>query len=1111
MKKMIICVLSLFMFLFHSGSVSAEENQSLQWSMPEVNVTFLGETVNVLDGILEMQSAIQEPIEFDVSSFEGYSVEPLFKVVQMKEGTVKEMVMSKERSFSFSADNLEPGWPLYLIVADSRDNQVIGVEQLGIRVRKNAILSKVPDDIGSEFGKGISVNMDYLLPGMELDVLPFLIPVTVKTYADGTIRIGIGTNSSDQEFWEKAANGEMPEGKLASDLKELFYGDPHNLDDISKPQSMGVVVMFSGWAEGNVNTTEPILGQMQLYIGTGFSIDGQYGIFTFNLALSGGATGKFDFHFEYVPEASDYHFNTDHVLAGVKGALEAYGGIGCSLASIGVYGAGSIEYQQEMYPDPKAEHLIIAGEFGLKAKLFGKVLACLKIVSGSHDLAEDMKKKVTMLGAELDSAEYRQYLLANNYGDTAGVLLKGGENMKWYGSDIEEPDVRNDWETEADFSHLLAMDIYPDSHVQLANTGSRALPEMTMVFLGSDSSRKEGNRALLKTGYYNISTQFVSDPVSINDDGTADFEPYLYENTEGSSWLVWKNALVELDEGMSFSDIAERTDIYFSEHGTGSSWSNQERVTDYGGSDIFAAGAKVCADENGSPAVYYYTNDVNDPAGLSGTHEVYVSRRKGMDNWEAEKITEINGSVNQLDSSYFGYDLCTAVSYESDDKAKIEVYRGNEKIFEKENASNGRFVRAGNSTVYFTWFENGRIYRRDTAGNEEPLTPESIIIPRDAYDISGNIGCSAIMITSVSAIDTHGDAFAYISYDGGISWSTSDLTRIGANAYVSHLAAAFTYESEPVILYSVQNYESNVDYSSEALLAKENPGLEVLLGEEDERFTDTTSDLYIKARAANSHLRLESGKALDTDTLLPGKPVRFSLQFRNTGLYEIEHADIYCNDEKVGEYNGKLGLWETAEVIAETTIPSDPQEILTYTFEIHSRKDGLADSRISVEVDPGYLEVKTWHSFRHGEEQIRYQIVNHGYLRKNARMLIRDESSDEVLDEWTVPYDAGEKRDGEYRARSGLFVTEGCGNVTLYVLLDDEEPGDEGISLNRIQSIVPLEEIYGQSYEELKNHEMIQKKQNSGNGIYIGLGAALIAAAGVLLYRRKKKDPQIKV
>ena len=162
-----------------------------------------------------------------------------------------------------------------------------------------------------------------------------------------------------------------------------------------------------------------------------------------------------------------------------------------------------------------------------------------------------------------------------------------------------------------------------------------------------------------------------------------------------------------------------------------------------------------------------------------------------------------------------------------------------------------------------------------------------------------------------------------------------------------------------------------------------------------------------------------------------------------------------------------------------------------------------------MEVDPGYLEVRTWHSFRHGEEQIRYQIVNHGYLRKNARMLIRDERRDAVLGEWTVPYDAGEKRDGEFRARSGLFVTEGCENVTLYVLLDGEVPGDEGISLNRIQSIVPLEEIYGQSYEELKNHEMMQKRQSSGNGIYIGLCAALIAAAGVLIYRRKK-NPQIK-
>ncbi len=1104
MKKLIICVLSLFLLMF-SSHVEAEDVGSLEWSIPEINVTFLEETVNVLDGILEMQSSIQEPVYFEVP-FEGHGVPPVFDVLQMKEDEVKEIGTFEESSFSFSADLLTPGWPVYLRIADGRDEEVIGVVPLGIRVRKNAFLSKVPDDLGADFGKGLSLNMDYLLPGMELDVLPFLIPVTYKTYADGTFRAGIGYNSTDEDFWIKAGSGEMPEGKLAEDLKALF-DDSHALDTKGKPQSMGVVVLFNGWAEGNVNSTEPVLGQMQLYIGTGFSIDAQYGIFTFNLSLSGGATGKFDFHYEYSPEDSEFHFNSDSVLAGLKGALEAYGGIGCSLASIGVYGAGSIEYQQEMYPDPDVEHLIVAGELGLKAKLFGKVLACLKIVAGSHDLAEDFKANITTLGAEMTSEEFKDYLLANDYGNTKGVLLKGGESMKWHGADVEVPDVTNDWERETDFSHMLAEDVYPDSHVQIVNTGSSALPEMTMVFLGADQSRKQGNSSVLQTGYYNIATQFISEPIKLHDDGTADFEPYLYENNNGNAYLVWKNAVEEINGDMTFSDIASRTDIYFSEHGTANSWRNQERITNYAGSDIFAAGAKVCADENGSPAVFWYTNDVNDPAGLAGTHEVYIARKNSSGKWEAQKTAQAEGNMMQLDCEYFGYDLTAAISYESEGTRRVELYRDGKKIFEKENASNGRFVKAGNNIVYFTWFENGRIYRADTGLNTEPLTPEDIIIPQDAYDIYGNIGANAIMITSVSTKDTHGDAFAWISYDGGINWARSDLTKISAGAYVSHLSAAFTDEREPIILYSIQNYETNADLSDEALLAKENSGMQVLLGQEDDRFTDTRTDLYISARAANSHIRFESGKALDTDTLLPGKPVKFSLKIRNTGLYNIRHADILCNGEKVGEYNGNLGLWETADVTAETMIPDNPQEILSYTFEISSREDGLSDSRISVEVDPGYLEAKMWHSYRHGTEQIRYQIVNHGYLRKNATMLVRDDANETVLDEWTVPYDAGEKRDSEYSAKSGLFVSDGAEDVTLYVLLDGEQPGDEGISLNRIKSVVPLEEIYGQPTDILFDRmtEGVQSKEHTARNIIIGSAVIAAAAAAVILYRRKKK------
>ena len=56
------------------------------------------------------------------------------------------------------------------------------------------------------------------------------------------------------------------------------------------------------------------------------------------------------------------------------------------------------------------------------------------------------------------------------------------------------------------------------------------------------------------------------------------------------------------------------------------------------------------------------------------------------------------------------------------------------------------------------------------------------------------------------------------------------------------------------------------------------------------------------------------------------------------------------------------------------------------------------------------------------------------------------------LEEDAVKYDAAQR----------LFCKDGCQNLTLYILVGDEQPGDEEISSNRIYSFVPLEEIYGQ-------------------------------------------------
>ncbi len=1029
------------------------EGGKLGYGIDYLKATFNGETHDVRKEVMEIDGGMAAPIEFELE-YTRY-VDLTFGLSQRNGKQEKQLIKTADDHFSINADEFEVGWPVYLDVYSGDNGQRLSSDPLGLRINKGLMATRVPDTLSAEFQSGLKVDMSDLLPGMELNVLPFLIPVTVKTYTDGAVRVGIGVNSSDVDFWLKAGNGEMPEQDLGNKMKELFYGNPHNLDDISG-KNMGVIFIFSGWAEGNMNDTSPITGHMEVYIGTGFDIQGQYGIFTWEITLTGGAQGIFDFSFNYSEEDSKYHFSGDEFRLGVKGGLEVYGGVGCVLASVGVYGAGSIAYQERIYPDAEAEHLVLAGELGIKAKLFGKVIACFKIISGSHDFVFDKKKKLTLSAEE---EEIRTFLLENDYAHTPSVLLETEGNFTWHGEFVEQPTVSNGWEDDPNFAHLLATDIYPDSYVQIVSSGSRALPEMTLLFVGSNQERAAGNRAMLMSSYYDVGRQFVSTPTPVYDDGTADFNPYLYSNPDSWAYLVWENATAPVSADATLAEISNMTDICFGSCITSANWHIEEKVTNYAGTGTYATGARVTADKNNVPAIAYYTNSVNDPAGLSGTHEVFLATCDASEKWVSKKICEVNGAMGEVNVAYFDTQPAVSVSWEENGVKKTALYQYDKQIWAKDNASSGKFVGSGYSTMYFTWYENGRIRKLSVNFEETDFTPNTITIPSDAYEIFGRAGSSTVMVAGTSVKDAEGAAFAYVSRDGGLNWARADLSTLNEFAYVSHIGAAYTYENDPVIVYSVQNYKANVDLQG----TQESEGTKFLLGEDDNRFTDTRADLYISARRANLHVSFVEAVAIEPEKNKPGNPARVMLRIRNTGLYDVEKASIVYGNTVIGFLDHTLKPWETADIEVEVPIPMNVgTTVQEYAFEVSTKDDLTPDSRIKLALDPGYLTATIWHSFEHGREAVSFRINNCGYTDKTARIVVRDEMQDITLQDRTVKVDGGWHLDSEFKAENNVFSLDGYKNVTLFVLLSGEEPDSPEISTNRVRSITPLSELYAQ-------------------------------------------------
>ncbi len=1031
------------------------EGGELGFGVDYVKATFRDETRDVRKEVMEIDGGMAAPIAFEIE-YTRY-VDMTFGLSQRNGKESKQLLKTADDHFSINADEFAVGWPVYLDVYAGDTGKFLSSYMLGLRINKGLMAERVPDTLSAEFQAGLKVDMDDLLPGMQLNVLPFLIPVTVKTYTDGAVRVGIGVNASDVDFWMKAGNGEMPEEDLANNLKELFNGDPHNLDDISG-KNMGVIFLFSGWAEGNMNSIDPIKGHMELFIGTGFDINGQYGIFTWEITLTGGGQAMFDFSFNFDPADSKYHFKADEIRLGAKGGIELYGGIGCTLASVGVYGAGSIAYQERLYPNSEIEHLVLAGEVGLKAKLFGKVIACYKIVSGEHDFVFEKKKKNISL--DLAEEEMRKFLLENHYADQPAILLKAGGSFTWHGEFVEQPVVSNGYEKNPNFAHLLATDVFPDSPVQIVSSGSRALPEMTLVFTGSDESRAEGNRSILMSSYYDIGPAFVCEPKPVNDDGTADFNPYLYSNPDSFAYLVWENATAPVPADATLSEISNLTDIWFGSCVTGAIWTADTRITNCAGTGTYATGARVTADRNNVPAIAYYTNAVNDPAGLEGRHEVYLATVNGSGAWTSQKVCEVNGTMDEISVGFFDTMPAVSVSWKEDGVKKTALYRGGKLIWSRDNASSGKFLGAGYQSAYFTWFENGQIKKLSPNLAESNLTPSDISIPDDNYEIFGRAGGSTVMVAGTSVKDSQGSAFAYVSRDGGTNWFKAELSTLNESAYVSSLSAAYTYENEPVVVYTLQNYKSNVALDGSETIE----GERFLLGQDDDRFTDTRADLYIAARSANAHVVIEEAEAIDVENNAPGKPARIRLRIRNTGLHDVESGIITCGGTIVGLITEKLKPWETADIEAQVLIPSNAgSKIQKFTLEASTRDVSMPDSRITVAVHPGYLSADMKHTFQFGREGISYRLYNKGYTEKTARIMARDEARDVTLYEKSVKVAGGDYLDGKYEAENLVFSLDGCQNVTLYVLLDGENYDSPEISANRWKSVTPLSELYAQT------------------------------------------------
>ncbi len=1085
MEKLIRKTVAVFMLaviiavLMPAGSIMA--NSSVEFGIDHVYAS-LGDTkdIDVLYQVMEVETAVMESITLDVKLAQPESG-LIYRVFQYNASAKKryEIGGSDSPTFLIDLEKLVKDIPVYLSVY--RGSELLSTKLLVIRVNQGRAETMVVSEISSEYKDSLTVPMDELLPGMKFEMYPYIIPISCKAFTDGRVIIGMGINSSNVNFWKDARNGTLKQKTDKKELSDAFWGNKENRKAITGGD-LGLVVNFSGWVQGNIYTNEPLTGELSIYIGSGFYVSGQYAILTFDVTVSVGVAGVLEFEFRYNEKNSKYDdFVVDAFSIQFTTALELYGGIGLSsIASVGLYGAGSITLKDQFYPDPVVRSLKLAGECGFKVKAFGKALFSFAIVSGSKEFVED-KDKVSSPGetALLNMSEMNNIgkgLFSSGYADIKVPADEPEGTGTWY-TGMTPSGTLAGYETDPDFDHIIAEDIYPDNKLKTVKTQTGNFPQMNVVFLGSDPSRSNGNRSRLMNFYYREATSFLSDPVWVvddsADDGTADYNPSVFHSElSDRTYLVWQNSMKEVESDASFREIAKDTDIFFTEFERDGAWKNVSRITDFADDDSsenFAVGARVWEDWDGEPLVTYYTNEASDPIGTdtSASHGIYIAQMADGE-WVNERAFSVTGQVTDVACAYFHKSHTIAVCYNTDSAESpsgknyyLELWQKTDgvwtKVFERKGAdgrmiASARYIKSFKNQNILTWYENSRVYRMiNEAWGVESMTAGDTPVPGPNYEIYGRYLDGGLAVIGTYSKDSSENAFAVYSPTGGATWARLDLTDIAENALVNGIGLAFTDKKEPIIFYSVQNYRLNEDLDmshvkgdAEMLLAAplrgkfEGLGSGLLLGQDDPRFIDTHTDLYVKARRANKRVKINDVTFTDVTGARKGSDTPAEVTIENNGMYDVDGVTVYLNGRVLTESDVFVRSGETKKFTISVPVPEDaPNAPIDYEVAVSCREDIIADTYTAT-LSPGELFVNYRQQLRYGNESLGYTVTAAGFAGRMTMIYLFDEDTGEMIYKYPTFVPAGQTIHST-TSQVGLYVQQGHTHIKAYVLNDEEQ------------------------------------------------------------------------
>lgn len=481
--------------------------------------------------------------------------------------------------------------------------------------------------------------------------------------------------------------------------------------------------------------------------------------------------------------------------------------------------------------------------------------------------------------------------------------------------------------------YTLQSGIYENTNPVLVTTenGSQVL-----VYTADIESRSTGNHTAVCYSVYDAGSSVWSDPIILEDDGTADFDPVATVNGN-EIYIAWVNAdqtfnSMEIESESFVEELFASCEIRMAKLDIQNKSVDVYAVTDNVSADLRPAIAVV----NRQVSVAWYESAGNDIITGNGEKILHLAQMNGNDfELKAEQILQrsVTGTaVGELDgecvaaftlsNEAFNLDM-TAENVPQTSLLLMDDKGNTNEISDKSVQSDpGFFALDSGSRLIWYAMEDGKSslhYTESLSGTPKIWLDDEAILSSDYTLINGNGSQLLVCVADNLDADVDGrNLYAYVIEDDTIGEAIA-LTKVDG------------YTANPSGIWDGEKYVFLFTRT------------EADIGET----LETTTDLCITAVIPQSGVAVDDTE-YDAQALMPGATADVTVTIRNEGL-SVSGAtvvQILYGSTVIGEttFTTALEPGDSAEAVVSVTVPSDIPENAPLTVQVVSDKGNPSDT-----------------------------------------------------------------------------------------------------------------------------------------------------------------------